>query len=57
MRLRIERIQEGVALACRNAIRSIEVSAATWSVVIMLVEFSEVGLTQTEHLRITVSYS
>eukprot|EP00900_Chrysochromulina_parva_P015980 jgi/Chrpa1/24383/Chrysochromulina_OHIO_Genome00023676-RA len=56
MRLRIERVQGGVALACRNATALIVVSAATVFTVMMRVEASEVGLTQTEHLRIALSY-
>ena len=56
MRLRIERVQGGVALACRNATALIVVSAASGLVSMMRVEASEVGLTQTEHLRITLSY-
>ena len=56
MRLRIERVQGGVALACRNATALIVVSAATVFDVMMRVEASEVGLTQTEHLRIALSY-
>jgi hypothetical protein len=53
MRLRIERVQEGVALACRKAIRSIEILVATPDDR-MLVEFSEVGLTQSEHLLVAI---
>ena len=56
MRLRIEMVQGGVALACRKATALIVVSSATVPAVMMRVEASEVGLTQTEHLRITVSY-
>ena len=56
MRLRIERAQGGVEFVCRNATALIVVSAATVPAVMIRVEFSEVGLTQTEHLRITVSY-
>ena len=55
MRLRIERVQGGVAVPCRKAIRSIEVLVAVVVGVRMLVEFSEVGLTQSEHLSVTVS--
>ena len=56
MRLRIEMVQGGVALACRKATALIVVSAVTLPAVMMRVEASEVGLTHTEHLRITVSY-
>jgi hypothetical protein len=56
MRLRIERVQGGVEFVCRKATALIVVSAATTFAVMMRVEASEVGLTQTEHLRITVSY-
>jgi hypothetical protein len=55
MRLRTERVQGGVAFACRKATALIVVSAATALAVMMRVEFSEVGFTQSEHLRITVS--
>ena len=54
MRLRILRFQDGVALSCRNAIALIVVSAAT-APVMRLVEASEVGLTQSEHLSVMVS--
>ena len=56
MRLRIEMAQGGVEFVCRKATALIVVSAATTPDVMMRVEASEVGLTQTEHLRITVSY-
>jgi len=56
MRLRIERVQGGVEFVCRKATALIVVSAASALAVMMRVEASEVGLTQTEHLRITVSY-
>ena len=56
MRLRIERVQGGVEFVCRNATALIVVSPASAFAVMMRVEASEVGLTQTEHLRITVSY-
>jgi len=55
MRLRIERVQGGVALDCRKATALIVVSAARGLAVMMRVEASDVGLTQSEHLRITVS--
>jgi len=55
MRLRIEMAQGGVELVCRNATALIVVSAATGSFVMMRVEASEVGLTQSEHLSVTVS--
>jgi len=51
--LRIERVQGGVGLACRNAIRSIEILVATPDDR-MLVEFSEVGLTQSEHFLVAM---
>ena len=54
MRLRIERVQGGVAVACRKAIRSIEVLVAVVVGVRMLVEFSEVGLTQSEHFLVAM---
>ena len=56
MRLRIEMAQGGVEFVCRNATALIVVSAATELTVMMRVEASEVGLTQTEHLRIALSY-
>jgi len=55
MRLRTERVQGGVALDCRKATALIVVSAARGLAVMMRVEASDVGLTQSEHLRITVS--
>jgi len=55
MRLRIERVQDGVALACRKAIALTVVVAAAVPDDRMLVEASEVGLTQSEHLSVTVS--
>jgi len=55
MRLRIERVQDGVALACRKAIALTVVVAAAVPDDRMLVETSEVGLTQSEHLSVTVS--
>ena len=56
MRLRIEMAQGGVEFVCRKATALIVVSAATVFDVMMRVEASEVGLTQTEHLRIALSY-
>ena len=56
MRLRIERVQGGVEFVCRKATALIVVSAAIGSPVMMFVEASEAGLTQSEHLRETVSY-
>jgi hypothetical protein len=53
MRLRIERVQGGVAVACRNAIRLIEVLVATPDDR-MRVEASEVGLTQSEHFLVAM---
>ena len=55
MRLRIERVQGGVALACRNATALIVVVAVAVPDDRMLEELSEVGLTQREHLSVTVS--
>ena len=55
MRLRIERVQGGVAAACRNATALTVVAAAAVPDVRMLVEASEAGLTQSEHLSVTVS--
>ena len=55
MRLRIEMAQGGVEFVCRNATALIVVSAATGLTVMMRVEASEVGLTQSEHLSVTVS--
>ena len=53
-RLRIENVQGGVAFACRKASALIMVSAATAPVVMMRVEASEEGLTQSEHLSVVV---
>jgi hypothetical protein len=53
MRLRIEMAQGGVEFVCRNATALI--SASTALSVMMRVEASEVGLTQSEHLSVTVS--
>ena len=53
-RLRIERVQGGVALACRKASALIVGSPATAPVVMMRVEASEEGLTQSEHLSVVV---
>jgi len=55
MRLRIEMAQGGVEFVCRKATALIVVSAATEFTVMMRMEASEVGLTQTEHLSVTVS--
>ena len=55
MRLRIERVQGGVEFVCRKATALIVVSAAAAPAVMMRVEASEVGLTQSEHLSVTVS--
>jgi len=55
MRLRIEMVQGGVVFVCRNATALIVVSAATGLSVMMRAEASEVGLTQSEHLSVTVS--
>ena len=55
MRLRIERVQGGVEFVCRKATALIVVSAAAALAVMMRVEASEVGLTQSEHLSVTVS--
>ena len=55
MRLRIERVQGGVEFVCRKATALIVVSAATGFAVMRRVEASEVGLTQSEHLSVTVS--
>ena len=57
MRLRIEKIQAGVATACRKAIPVISVDCKAEMTVVgvwMLVEFSEVGLTQSEHLLVAM---
>ena len=56
MRLRIEMAQGGVEFVCRKATALIVVSAAIGAPVMMFVEASEAGLTQSEHLRETVSY-
>jgi hypothetical protein len=53
--LPIERVQDGVALACRNAIPLTVVVAEVASADRMRVEASEAGLTQSEHLSVTVS--
>ena len=55
MRLRILRFQDGVALSCRNATALIVVVVEAATDVRMLGEASEVGLTQSEHLSVTVS--
>ena len=55
MRLRIERVQGGVEFVCRKATALIVGSPATAFAVMMRVEASEVGLTQSEHLSVTVS--
>ena len=55
MRLRIEKAQGGVAVDCRNATALIVYVVVAAAAVRMLVEFSEVGLTQSEHLSVTVS--
>ena len=54
-RLRIERVQGGVALACRKAIPLTVVVAEAASADRMLGEATEVGLTQSEHLSVMVS--
>ena len=55
-RLRIERVQGGVALACRKATALIVGSPATAPAFVMMrVEASEEGLTQSEHLSVVVS--
>ena len=54
MRLRIKRVQDGVEFVCRKATALIMVSAATATAVIMRVEASEVGLTQSELLSLVV---
>jgi len=58
MRLRIEKVQGGVWFVCRKATALTVVSAAIddGAPVMMFVEASEAGLTQSEHLRETVSY-
>jgi hypothetical protein len=53
--LRIERVQDGVALACRKATALIVCERVVAAAVRMLVEYSEAGLTQSEHLSATVS--
>ena len=53
--MRIERIQGGVALLCRKATPLIEYVVVAAAAVRMRVEVSEVGLTQSEHLSVTVS--
>ena len=56
MRLRIEKFQYSVApFACRKAIALIEYVVVAAAAVRMRVEASEVGLTQSEHLSVTVS--
>ena len=55
-RLRIERVQGGVALACRKATALIVGSPVIAPAFVMMrVEASEVGLTQSEHLSVVVS--
>jgi hypothetical protein len=54
MRLRIERVQGGVAVACRKAIPLIAYVVVAAAAVRMRVEASEVGLTQSEHLSSVV---
>ena len=54
VRLLIERVQGGVEFVCRKATALIVVSAATGLSVMMRVEASEVGLTQSEHLSLVV---
>jgi hypothetical protein len=54
MRLRIERVQGGAAVDCRKATALIEVIEVAAAAVRMLVEVSEVGLTQSEHLSMRV---
>ena len=54
MRLRIERVQGGVEFVCRNATALIVVSGAADPAVMMRVEASEEGLTQSEHLSVVV---
>ncbi len=55
MRLRIEMAQGGVEFVCRNATALIVGSPVMGLAVMMRVEASEVGLTQSEHLSVTVS--
>ena len=55
MRLRIERVHgASVEFVCRKATALIVGSPATAPVVMMFVEASEVGLTQSEHLSVVV---
>jgi hypothetical protein len=54
MRLRIERVQGGVEFVCRKATALIVVSCAAELAVMMRVEASEEGLTQSEHLSVVV---
>jgi len=54
MRLRIERVQGGVEFVCRKATALIVGSPARGFAVMMRVEASEVGLTQSEHLSLVV---
>ena len=54
MRLRTERVQGGVALACRKATALIAYVVVAAAAVRMLVEFSEVGLTQSEHFLVAM---
>jgi hypothetical protein len=51
MRLRIERAQEGDALSCRKQ-NALIVYVLAVAAVVMLVEISEVGLTQSEHFLV-----
>ena len=53
-RLRIERVQGGVALACRKAMALTVATAVYMPSDVMLGEASEVGSTQSEHLSVTV---
>jgi hypothetical protein len=55
MRLRIERVQGGVAVPCRKATALIVYVGFAAAAVRMLVEACEVGLTQSAHLSVTVS--
>ena len=54
MRLRIEMAQGGVEFVCRNATALIVGSSRAGLVVMICVEISEVGLTQSEHLSSVV---
>ena len=54
MRLRIERVQGGVEFVCRKATALIVGSPARGFAVMMRVEASEVGLTQSEHLSLVL---